>query len=413
MAIPSFAEYNNWMSSPEGQAARQKYFASGRSASASDWAKNPVAYMSGFGTRGMSRDPTTGERNTFTEADYLRLAENASMWDTNAKNPGSIGATPLGPNTPTLEAFLSNDPSVRGDNAVGYEYLNKNFNMPQNKGDLWERFAVPAMMTAFTMGAGGGYFPTSGFEGLGTFGSSAAAAGGNIFGNAGGVVDGGSPGAFDYSFDGLNLAEGASTVGGVGPSTGFGVTGGATTGAGGIASFLQKALGIAPGETAGIPDILKKLGLDVGGVSGLASIISGIVGKNKADQTRDIAERAATMENPFGGERAHYAQLLRQLYADPSQVERLPGYKAGLQAVERRMNSQGYGGSGNMMLALHDYGGKMFDSEAARLARLAGADFAPGGGRELLAGNSSANDLLSKALGSLGYGVKAFEDIFG
>jgi hypothetical protein len=73
--------------------------------------------------------------------------------------------------------------------------------------------------------------------------------------------------------------------------------------------------------------------------------------------------------------------------------------------VERKMASQGYNGSGNMMTALQRYGGDAFNSEAARLAQLAGANFAPSGGQALLSGNVAANNLASQSLGSLGYGV--------
>lgn len=165
-------------------------------------------------------------------------------------------------------------------------------------------------------------------------------------------------------------------------------------------------------ENTGLSEILKKLGISNGGpLSTLASIASGIYGMNRAGDMRDLALRAMQEQDPFGPERAQYAAKLRELYANPSNVENLPGYKAGLQAIERSMAGNGYLGSGNMMLALHDYGGRMFDAEAQRLAQLAGAQFGPSGGGVLLSGNNLANTLANESLGSLGYGVRGIEDL--
>ena len=86
----------------------------------------------------------------------------------------------------------------------------------------------------------------------------------------------------------------------------------------------------------------------------------------------------------------------------------MPGYEAGLDAVTRKMASQGYLGSGNMMAALQKYGGDFFNAETARLGNLAGAQFGPSGGAALLQGTNYANDLASKALASLGYGIRGF-----
>jgi hypothetical protein len=83
----------------------------------------------------------------------------------------------------------------------------------------------------------------------------------------------------------------------------------------------------------------------------------------------------------------------------------MPGYKAGETAVQRSMMAQGYGGSGNMMAALQEYGGNAFNQEAARLSSLAGSQFPPTGGNTLMAGNIAANDLASKSLASMGYAL--------
>lgn len=98
--------------------------------------------------------------------------------------------------------------------------------------------------------------------------------------------------------------------------------------------------------------------------------------------------------------------MLSQLMADPSKITTMPGYTAGMQAVERRLASQGYLGSGNMMTAMAEYGGSFFDKEANRLASLAGANIGPSGGGVLMQGANSSYDAASKALASLGFGVK-------
>jgi len=195
----------------------------------------------------------------------------------------------------------------------------------------------------------------------------------------------------------------------------IGAAGGGGTAFGGpisaLASLVTGGSSIASGEW----DWMKKSGVGqiLGGPWSTAfSIGSGLYGMRQAQQTRQLAEKAAGIQDPFMGERAKYASELSSLYADPLRVERLPGYKAGLSAVERKMASQGYLGSGNMMLALQDYGGRAFDAEAARLASLAGAQFAPSGGQTLLSGTSQANELASKSLGSLGYGVRGLEDLY-
>lgn len=170
---------------------------------------------------------------------------------------------------------------------------------------------------------------------------------------------------------------------------------------------------LVPGAPSTPDDIRRILQMGAGGPWSTAFAMgSGILGLGEARKMRQAAERAAELQDPFRGERGRYQAELRQLYDDPSRVERLPGYKAGLNAVERKMASQGYLGSGNMMLALHDYGGKAFDAEAQRLAVLAGGTAAPGGGTQLIEGRRAASDLASRSLASMGYGVRGLERLF-
>ena len=159
-------------------------------------------------------------------------------------------------------------------------------------------------------------------------------------------------------------------------------------------------------------DLLKKYGMGTTKAGSLFNVGSGVYGMYKSQQMQKLAEQAMKNDNPFGPERAQYATMLRELYANPKSITKMPGYKAGLEAVTRKMASQGYLGSGNMMAALQKYGGDAFNAEAARLAQLAGAQFAPNIGATLQ-GQYYANDLASKSLASIGYGLRGWNEIFG
>jgi hypothetical protein len=144
-----------------------------------------------------------------------------------------------------------------------------------------------------------------------------------------------------------------------------------------------------------------------GKLGGAMSIGSGIYGMMQARDLKKMAEEA--MRDPLAGQRQQYAGELSALRADPSRLTSLPGYKAGEQAVQRSMASQGYLGSGNMMVALQDYGGRIYDAEVQRLSDLAGFGFNPKAGVGAgVSGAASAADLASRSLASLGYGARSF-----
>lgn len=91
--------------------------------------------------------------------------------------------------------------------------------------------------------------------------------------------------------------------------------------------------------------------------------------------------------DPFVHQRETYGKLLDQLWNDPSQLEKSPGYQAGLQAVQRSEAAQGYGSSGHLANSLLQYGGSIFDKQINTLAAL--ADVAPGSA--VAAGQLGAN----------------------
>ena len=136
------------------------------------------------------------------------------------------------------------------------------------------------------------------------------------------------------------------------------------------------------------------------------NIGSGLYGMMQANDLKKVASKIAEQSDPFAGSRGQYIQQLNALMADPTQIVNAPGYRAGETAVMRKLASQGYIGSGNMMKALQDYGGNIFDQQVARLAQLSGAGAAPGSGLAASANvlNSGSAAMMS-ALNRIGYGL--------
>ena len=110
-------------------------------------------------------------------------------------------------------------------------------------------------------------------------------------------------------------------------------------------------------------------------------------------------EKLAKRADPMAAYRPGYAADLAALSADPSRLNRTPGYQAGEQAVMRRMASQGYIGSGNMMRALQDYGTNAYDKEISRLSGLVNSP----GAMQAAQMQEAASQQRSRALASLGF----------
>lgn len=225
-------------------------------------------------------------------------------------------------------------------------------------------FWTGALLAGGVLGAGAGGYLDLGAGTLGTAAGGAGAAGGTS-----GLVDGA------FLVDGAG-ATGVSAMGGT--ASGFAPAAGATAGgAGGGGGSLSSLLS----GTAGARD--------------WASIISGIYGMSLAD---DAQERS----DPFGPYRGQYAAQMQALEANPGLITSRPGYNAGLEAVQRQVQSKGYLGSGNHSAALMEYSGGFFDKEMTRLGNLAGANIQPGN-----SAYSSAN-LVGQSLASIGYGLAPY-----
>ena len=251
-----------------------------------------------------------------------------------------------------------------------------------------------------SMGGGTGLLPGAAGEGL-TLGGGVGL--GTGLGTGLGMDLGaglGSMGAIDYSlggmgFGGLGLTAPAMDMAGIGAGVGpidyslaGGMPAGGVAGGGSVMDMLRRrmgALGMTPSN----------LGMIGGGLN----LVSGLYGLNAAQQMQAMTGRA----DPFGAYRPGYAAQLSQLTADPSRITSMPGYRAGLQAVQRSMAAQGYQGSGNMMAALQKYGGDFYGQEVNRLASLGGANISP---QIALQGQGMAADLASRGLASLGYGTR-------
>lgn len=144
----------------------------------------------------------------------------------------------------------------------------------------------------------------------------------------------------------------------------------------------------------------------------LLSLISGGYGMYQGNKMQGLAKEAFARSDPFGAHREQYAQQLQGLMQNPSSFLEDPTYKAALdqgqQAVERRMASQGYLGSGNMAAELQShamgFANDYLNQRISQLSGLAGAGMGPNYGAAL-SGYASGADLTSQGLGSIGYGV--------
>ena len=183
-------------------------------------------------------------------------------------------------------------------------------------------------------------------------------------------------------------------VPGAGGGTAFGQTAGASGGAPFAGASPQGATGGIQGQGWGSPNTLMSMG-------------SGLYGLAQSNQMSQMAQRAAAAADPFAQYRGQYAQQLQQLTSNPSSMMNMPGYQAGIQAVQRAMNAQGFGGSGNMATALQKYGGDFYNQQVNQLSGLAGAGFNPAAAQQIgMAGQGAAVGLAGQSLASLGYGAR-------
>lgn len=140
----------------------------------------------------------------------------------------------------------------------------------------------------------------------------------------------------------------------------------------------------------------------------VSSLGSAAYGMKLAGDQRKMAESVQKAADPWGasGGRSLADSQLQQLMRDPTQgMENDPAYRARIQAAQRASAKYGQD-SGRMAVAGAQAGTDWYNQRLAQLGGLAGAGGAPGaGGGVAMQGIANANDLASKSLASLGYGI--------
>jgi len=153
-------------------------------------------------------------------------------------------------------------------------------------------------------------------------------------------------------------------------------------------------------------------GMGAGGqgwLPALMSIGSGIYGMYEARKQRELAQQAISGSAPWntaqGAPAGSGAQVAGNALTNviKGDFTNDPGYKAALQAAART-SSQQPGGFAAMAAAQAAL--KYQNDRIQALGPAAGVGFSPGAGYQTaLGGMTSANDLASRSLGSIGYGV--------
>jgi len=135
----------------------------------------------------------------------------------------------------------------------------------------------------------------------------------------------------------------------------------------------------------------------------LMSIGSGIYGISQAQRQREEAQRAIAGSSPWtssGGAAGAGTELTRVMQGDFTND---PGFKAAQLAASRTSSQQpgGFAAQAAAQAAL-----KYQNDRIQALSQPAGVGFSPASGYQIAqAGNASANELASRSLGSIGYGV--------
>lgn len=229
----------------------------------------------------------------------------------------------------------------------------------------------------------------------------ADAAGGAL---AGGALDAGAAYGFGGAADlgglgalGTGFAGGAADLG----AAGLGTLGSAYAS---LPSAITGATGAGGFGMSSIPGLVKPLG-------SLAQAAGGVAGGNKVAQG---AKEGASAADPFAQYRPAYGKQLNTLMSDPSSITSMPGYQAGLTAVERAGASQGYTGSGFMAGALANYGGQQYQQALNNLMILSGATTGSpaSAGQILQQGATNQAQIQGQAVNSALYGAGQLSDYF-
>lgn len=237
--------------------------------------------------------------------------------------------------------------------------------------------------------AGGGGAVTSTLPAVSVTGTSAGAGGlsGGQLASLGGTT---AAGSFSPS---QNYGDGMSGLQTSAYDSTLGVTG--SKGAADVVANSQLGSSIWNSPTTkGIADLFSSYGSN----SGWMDLIKGGMSLYQSSQMSKAGEPSAAAKTA----NAQLAALL----ADPSSMTKLPGYEAGLQAVQRSGAANGYLGSGNMVVGLQKYGGDFYNNTLRQLSSIANE------GRGIdQQYNFASTALTGHAINNFGYGLtKLFGD---
>ena len=127
-------------------------------------------------------------------------------------------------------------------------------------------------------------------------------------------------------------------------------------------------------------------------LAGWGSLLQGGLGLYESYQMSQLGKGSASSKTA----EAQLAQLL----ADPSSITSMPGYQAGLEAVQRTGAGKGYLGSGNMMTALSKYGGDFYNQTVKQLQGIASS-----GQDASLQYNIAGTQLFGQGVNYMAYGL--------
>ncbi len=242
--------------------------------------------------------------------------------------------------------------------------------------------------------AGLGYAGGSALAGAGmTSAPTAAAVGGGAGGGtgvytgalAGEAAAGGGAALSGIESGGAGAGGSSAPVSTGGEMGGFNPEGITNPNFGQNASFAQ----VSNANQLADPSLMQMFAGNLGGYGELAK---SAIGMYYAKQMMDLGKGPQSSRTA----EAQLAALLQ----NPDSIQTMPGYEAGLDAVERRAAGQGYLGSGNLKIALAKYGGDFYNDTVARLAGIANANY--GANQDY---RYSGYQLFGQSLNSLGYGL--------
>ena len=223
---------------------------------------------------------------------------------------------------------------------------------------------------------------------------------------AGGVTAGGAGDAgAGMGWMGGASGAGAGTMGDVAATTGAS-TSADFFGPGGAGTLANNAGGISTGSGNWLSSLMSSLGtggsggLTLGNIGSLVNTIGSVGG------ALYNSNKLAGLGKGTPAQQTANSQL-NTLLQNPSSITSMPGYAAGLQAVERTGAAQGYLGSGNMMVGLDQYAGNFYNQTLQTLSGIGqqnagvNAEYTIGGMQLFGQGMNSLGGYLAKFGGSL------------